>query len=298
MKAVTVLLTACLAVTGALDRQSSAEGLPDPETFMKKVREAARLDYEIQKEFSYLEQRRDIRVSLLGKVTVGPSRTFEVYPSSIPGRTYKRLIAVDGKPLDPAELARRDAERQQSLREAEERRRAESPKQRAERLKEEAEEWQQRNAVLDDAIAVFRVTFTGRERIDGTSVLVGKATPRPEARVTTREGRWLKQFAGDVWISEADYQIVRLDMRALDDVSIGWGIVGRVHKGSRFVFARRRVDGAWLPAEVTFQATGRTLLFRRFDINTTTTFSGYKRWDHREVGAGSDLTSRPDAHPQ
>ena len=118
MKSVTVLLTACLAVTGALDRQSSAEGLPDPETFMKKVREAARLDYEIQKEFSYLEQRRDIRVSLLGKVTVGPSRTFEVYPSSIPGRTYKRLIAVDGKPLDPAELARPDAERQQSLREA------------------------------------------------------------------------------------------------------------------------------------------------------------------------------------
>ena len=68
-------------------------------------------------------------------------------------------------------------------------------------------------------------------------------------------------------------------MRAVDDVSIGWGIVGRVHEGSRFVFARRKTDGAWLPSEVTFQATGRTLLFRKFEIDTTTTFSNYQRVD-------------------
>jgi hypothetical protein len=258
--------------------QSSASGLPaDPAAFMQKVREVARFDFEIQKDFTYHEKRRDIRLSKLGKVTVGPERTFEVFPSPVPGRTYKRLIAIDGKPLDPGELARRDAERHESLRAAEERRRRETTRQRAARLAEEEEEKREREAVLDDALGVFAVTFVDRQVIDGQPILIGKATPKPDARVTTREGRWMKQFSGDVWISETDYQIVRLDMRALDDVSIGWGIVGRVHEGSRFVFGRRKIEDTWLPSEVTFQATGRTLLFRRFEIHTTTTFSDYRR---------------------
>ena len=282
MKSLVSLVLASLVVVAAPRSQSSAEGLPDPETFLKKVRDAARLDYEIQKEYTYLEQRRDLRLSRLGKVTVGPLRTFEVYPSPVPGRTYKRLIAVDGKPLDAAELARRDAERAESLREEEEKRRNESAAERAERLQELAQERRERDAVLDDALSVFDVTFSRREIVDGQTLLIGRAVPRPGAHVTTREGRWMQRFVGDVWISESDHQIARLDMRATDDVSIGWGIVGRVHEGSRFVFARRKIGEAWLPSEVTFRATGRTLLFRKFEVNTTTTFSNYRRLANAE----------------
>ena len=254
--------------------QTDHVGLPtNADAFMKKVRDVVRLDYELQKEFTYVERRRDIRISPLGKVSVGPVRTFQVFPSSIPGRTYKRLLAVDGKPLAAAELARRDAERQKSLAEM----RAESPRDRAERLEEEAEERRERNAVLDDALAVFHVVFVERRVVEGQRLLIGHVTPRPQAHVSTREGKWMKQFAGEVWVSESDYQTARLDMRAMDDVSIGWGIVGRVHKGSRFVFARRKVEDTWLPAEVIFDATGRTLLFRKFEVHTTTTFSEYRR---------------------
>jgi hypothetical protein len=278
MRPVIALTLVWLVLNPATRWQSSAAPLPvNTEAIMRKVRDAARLDYEIQKEFTYLERRRDIRLSTFGRVTVGPLRTFEVYPSAIPGRTFKRLIEVDGKPLTAQELARREAEHQKDLREHEERLRAETPRQRENRLKADADERREREAVLDDTLAVFEVTFTRREVVDGQTLLIGTARPRPAARTTTREGRWLKQFAGEVWISESDSQIARLDMRALDDVSIGWGIVGRVHKGSRFVFARRKVDGFWLPSEVTFDATGRTLLFRRFQISTTTTFSDYKR---------------------
>jgi hypothetical protein len=65
------------------------------------------------------------------------------------------------------------------------------------------------------------------------------------------------RFEGRAWIAEADHQIVRLDMRAADDVSIGWGIVGRIYEGSRFV---RKIEDTWLPAEVIFEASRRTLL--------------------------------------
>jgi hypothetical protein len=274
LRAALTALSLLAAVAPAAARLQEAP--PDPADVMRRVREAARLDDELQSNFTYIEQRRDVKVSILGKVTVGPLRTFEVYPSSQAG-TYKRLIAIDGKPLPPAELERRDAEHQKNLREEAERRRRETPAQRQAREADETRERRERQAKMDDAFAVYTATFVGRERLEGERMLVFDITPREDARVTTREGRWMKQFAGRIWISEPDYQIAKLDMRALDDVTIGWGIVGRVHAGSRFVFSRRKFQDTWLPAEVVFDGTGRTLLFRKFQIHAVTTYSGYKR---------------------
>lgn len=256
---------------------ANPQSAPNPAEVLRRVRENARLDYELQANFTYIEQRRDVKVSRLGKVSVGPLRTFEVYPSRDGGHTYKRLIAVDGKPLAPAELARRDAEHQKNLREQAETRRNESPEERQARKTEEERERRERDAMLDDAYAVYEGMFVGREMMDGHRVLVLDVTPRPDARVSTREGRWMKHFAGRIWVGEEDYQIAKLDMRALEDVTIGWGVIGRVHAGSRFVFTRRKFEGTWLPAEVTFEGTGRTLLFRKFHVHAVTTYSGYKR---------------------
>jgi hypothetical protein len=275
--AVALLFVACAIAGGASQDAASGAVYPDAGAFFHKVREATRLDYELQSDFSYREERRDVRISKLGKVEVGAHRTFEVFPSSIPGRTYKRLIAVNGVPLSGDELARRDREHQKNREDLRAEQARETTEERKKRLEKEAAELAERNAILDDALAVFQGKFIGRETIDGATVFVLSVTPREAARVRTREGRWLKSFAGTVWITADDYQIVKLDMRAQDDVSIGWGILGRVHEGSRFVFARRRFEGAWLPSQVIFDATGRTLLFRKFDLDLVTTYSGYKR---------------------
>ena len=225
----------------------------------------------------YLEERRDVKISRLGKLEVGPRRTFEVHPSVTPGRTYKRLIAVEGQPLDAAELARRDREHQENLRKAAEREKRETPAQRAVRLEEVAEADRERRAIIEDGLAVFAPTLVRRELLDGHPVIVIALNARPDARVITREGRWMKQFEGTAWVSEVDHEIVKLDMHAKGDVTIGWGLLGRIHEGSRFIFQRRKVENVWLPAQITFDATGRTLLLRKFQLNVVTTYSGYKR---------------------
>jgi hypothetical protein len=248
---------------------------PDRDTFIRKVREAMRRDYVLQSQFSYIEERRDIKISKLGKVEVGPLRTFEVFPSA--GGTYKRLIAVEGKPLSAEELARRDREHQEHLAEMVEREKNESLADRAKRLSKMQEEAAERDAILEDAFAVFDATFESREVIDGELVFAIALRPRDDARPRTRPGRWMKKFAGRVWIAETSHQIVKVDLRAMDDVTIGLGIVGRVHEGSRLVYARRRFENAWLPSELIFDATGRTLLFRPFHIDVVTTYSAYKR---------------------
>ena len=269
-----LFVVSLIALTARMPAQT---GRPDAAQLVRQVRDAVRLDYELQAQFSYVEQRRELRVSKLGKIEVGAQRTFEVYPSAIPGRTYKRLIAVDGQPLSGAELARRDAEHAAHVAADAARRQRETARERDARLKDEAEARRERNAIIDDGFAVFEPRIIGRDVLEGHPMFIVALTPRPDAPVTTREGRWMKQFEGRAWISEEDYQVARLDMRARDDVAIGWGILGRVHEGSRFVFTRRKFENAWLPAEVVFDATGRTLLFRKFDIDLVTTYSGYKR---------------------
>jgi hypothetical protein len=254
---------------------SAQPHFPTSEEFGRRVRQALQLDYQLQKGFTYLERRRDLKISRLGKVTIGPLRTFEVYPSDQHGGTYKRLIAIDGKPLTADELAQRDAEHERDLREAQAR--ANNPGHRVAAERDSATQQRDRQAMLDDAIAVYAPTVVGQEWIDGQSVLVADVKPRQDARVSTREGKWMKRFAGRMWVAEADYQIVKLDMRAFDDVTVAWGVVGRLHKGSRVMISRRYFMGAWLPAERTYEASGRTLLFRPFQFSVTTTYSDYKK---------------------
>ena len=272
------LCTLMAAVCLPLSAQSPAGDLPDSATFLRQVRDRIRVDYDdLQQDFMYLEERRDVKVSKLGKLEVGPRRTFEVYPSARPGQTYKRLIAVEGKPLDAAELAKRDREHQEDLRKTAEREKRETAAQRAARLEEAAEEERERRAIIEDGLAVFAATLVRREMLDGHPVIVIALNPRADARVTTREGRWMKQFEGTAWVSEHDHEIVKLEMHANDDVTIGWGLLGRIHEGSRFILQRRKVENVWLPAQITFDASGRTLLLRKFQLNVVTTYSGYKR---------------------
>ena len=261
--------------------QSAPPPLPNPSSaeLERRVRQAVQLDYKIQKDFTYLEQRRDVKISKLGKVTIGPPRTFQVLPEPTPGQTYKRLIAENGVPLSAEELARRDAEHQKDIADAQERLRRETPAQRTDRVDKAAAELRERERILDDAFRVYEARVEGRTTVDGHPVLITRLKPRRDAEVATREGRWMKQFEGQLWIAEADYQVVRIDMRATSDVTIGWGVVGRIHKGSRVLSIRRRFENAWLPAETTYEASGRTLVFRPFQFSVSTLYSDYKRRD-------------------
>jgi hypothetical protein len=249
---------------------------PDSAAFLRHVREAVRQEDERLAAFTYVERGREVRVSKLGKVTVGPERTFEVYPSTVPGETYKRLIAVDGKPLGREELARRDAERRQDLAERARREATESPAARRKRLAAAADELAEREQMINDAFAVFAARWIGREMLDGVPVIVADLSPHQEANVSTREGRWMKHFAGRVWIDETTHQIAKIDMQAIDDISIGWGIVGRIYEKTRIVATRTRVGNIWMPSQFTIDASGRTLMFRAFEVRLATSYSDYK----------------------
>lgn len=270
--------------------QTPSTPLPGTAELAREVKAGLRTDEELLRQYTFRERRRDVNVSKLGKVHFGPWREFEVYPSEVPGATYKRLVSVNGVPLPAADLERRDAQHRKVVIDTLEQIRVETPAQRKKRLARLARERQEEQAVIDDVFAVFEIAIVGREVLDGRPAIVTSLTPRKNAKTKSDAGRFLRKVRGKAWVNEADRQVVRVEMIAIEDITFGLGLLARMQKGSTIMFRRTRVnDEIWLPAEAQYKIVGKTLVFRKFSLASTTQFSDYRKFS---VTTSEDVTEK------
>ena len=273
-------LAATSSATRAATGQTGAASLPETQQLVREVKAGLRTDDELLRQYTFRERRRDVDVTKFGKVRFGPWREFEVYPSEVPGETYKRLISVDNVPLAPAVLERRDAEHRKTVLDQLEQRRVETPAQRQKRLAKKAKERQEEQDVIDDVFAVYDIAILGRETLDGRPTIVTSLTPRPKARTRSDAGKFLKKIRGKAWVNEVDRQVVRAELEAVEDVTFGLGLLARMHRGSTITFRRTLVNNEiWLPAEARYRLVGKTLIFRKFSLESTTEFSDYRKFN-------------------
>ncbi len=243
------------------------------------MRARLRTDQELQAQYTYVERQQRIRISKLGKVQLGDTRLLEVYPGIEPGQTYRRLTAVNDVPLDPLVLRQRDEARRKYLADRAEILAHESVAARAARERKHAEARQRQQEVVDDVFRVFEVRLAGEETIDGHRMVVLDLTPRAGVSTRSKPGKYFAKFRGRAWVTADDYQVVKADLEASSDILMGLGLVGRVKKGSRFIFERRQVGGeVWLPARVVIEAVGRSLLVNKFSVRAITEFSDYRKF--------------------
>lgn len=284
MRTATRVIAGALVVlmrTGLAAAQTPVEPpLPDVATLAREVRARLEPDSVLLGQYTYKERRRDVKVSKLGRLHLGPWREFEVYPSTEPGATYKRLVTVDGAPLPPDVLARRDAEHRQRVLDRQAQLSAETPAQRSKRLATRAKEQREEREAVDDLFRIYEFRVIRREMRAGRPTLLVSLAPKPGVKPRTDAGKYLERMQGYVWIDEADRQLVRGEMTVIRDITFGLGLLARLHTGSEVHFRRALVNGEiWLPAEATFKTAGRTLLFRKFDLQTTTYYSDYRKFD-------------------
>ncbi|MGQ0733884.1 MAG: hypothetical protein ACT4QD_09540 [Acidobacteriota bacterium] len=272
------LALAVVSLVG-VSTQAQERPLPDAQAFLKEARQRLQTDEQRQSSFVYLETRRDLKLDGAGKTTQETVKVFESYPG-LPGeRRWRRLLSVDGKPVSQAELDEQDRERQKKAEEWVRKLERETEQDRRARARERAKERRENDAVLDDVFRVFEFELLGRDTVDGHDTIVWSITPRQASRPQTREGKIIKHFAGKAWVSESEYELVRLELEALDTVSVGFGLVARIHEGSRAAFQRRKVNGeAWLPASARYTASGRLLLVRRLRVAADSEFSNYRKF--------------------
>jgi len=265
-----------LAIAGAGHTQELP--LPDPQAFLAESLSRLRSNDLVRSGYTYQEQETRYSRGPDGKVTRTRVRIYEVVPSPEPELTYRRLVSEDG--VQPKDLAKRDADQARKAREWLARRELEGLDDRQARERKRKIEELKEQAVVGELQSIFDIRMTGRDSIDGHPAIGFTFEPRPEYSPRTPEGRVLNHFRGQVWIDERDHELARLDVNCLDSVSVKWGFIFRLLKGSRGRIERRKIDGeAWLPTYSRFTGSGRVFFVARIDLDQESVYSSYRKKD-------------------
>ena len=199
------------------------------------------------------------------------SKTYEV--TTIDGSPYRRLIAVNGKPLS------KDGQRgeQQKLEQAAARRRAQSPGERQKRIASYKKNRQRDHAMMQQLTKAFTFTLIGEEKLGAFDVYHLRADPKSGYQPPSMETEVLTGMKGQLWIDKASYQWVKVMAEVVHPVSIA-GFLARVEPGTQFELEKMPVEnGIWLPKHFAMKAHAKVLMVVNRSSHEDNTFSDYQR---------------------
>ena len=275
-----------LWVLAAISVRADDRPLPDVNLFIPEVKAKLATDEALQNGYVYRERTITEKVDGSGRTVHSSEKLLEVYPG-LPGEApYRRLIEEDGHPVPADKLASEDRKRQRAI-ESYVNELATSAGARKDAERRDRERREDAEAI-DDIFRVYAVQLVGRETLDGEETVVATLTPKVDAKPRTDDGKMMRHFQVRAWISEKEYEVVRVEVDAIDDLSLGWGLFARVHKGAHATYQRRKINNeAWLPADVTWTGSARVLLLKHLRERGRSQFFGYRKFS---VGTSTTFT--------
>lgn len=259
---------------------SQERPLPDLPTFLAQARTKLQTDDERRRSYIYVETQRERKLDGSGHVRSESVKVVESYPP-LPGEDerWERVLEEGGKRKTEAELARQDADRRKTAESVAKRLSTQTPADRARTTRDNERERKEALDRINDIFVVYEIRMTGRERIDAHDVIALTLEPRPAARPVTREGKWMAYFRCRAWVSETDYELVKLNVAAIRDANIGFGMLARLNTGTEMTFTRRFVNNeVWLPARADYTIKARVLMRKRYLQGGTIEFSNYRKF--------------------
>lgn len=189
--------------------------------------------------------------------------------------TISRLIAVDGHPLTTQERAQDDGRVNRLLTD---------PSALRKKQQEQKEDDAHAQKVLASIPDAFLFKFAGVEDGPSGKLVHYTFTPDPNFNAPNRESRVFEGMNGDVLIDIDAKRIAKIDATLFQPVDFGWGILGRLDRGGRFLIEQRCVGGTrWETTHSILHFTGKALMVKSINIQEDETLFDFHR-------VGNDLT--------
>jgi hypothetical protein len=184
------------------------------------------------------------------------------------------VVAINDKPLTPDQQTSEDARLSGLLNNPEQLRR----KQKSE--KEDAERITRIMRALPDAFLYESDgTEIGKQEVGmvaGQLVRL-KFRPNPKYNPPTRVEQVLTGMQGYILIDANRCRIAKIDGTLNKDVGFGWGFLGHLDKGGRFIVEQAEVfKERWEITRMSLALTGRILLFKGLNIKSDEVFSNFR----------------------
>lgn len=239
-----------LTWTGTLTRtltvaQSVQPDKPLPPVAELRARAAENYKKTADAREHYLCRNRNTEQELDGKGNVKKTTVVERESFYVHGQEISQRVSRNGKPLTPDELRKRDEAVKKAI--------------------ENASAGKKGNARAVDVGIILKLAKLTNERrilVSGRPTIVFDVVPDPDAKTRDIAQKFVADMQGTVSIDEATGTLQDANLRGVNDVKIGGGLIANVHKGFAFhLVTDPQPDGVWLVTQVDGQGDARVGLF-------------------------------------
>ncbi len=185
------------------------------------------------------------------------------------------VVAYNGKPLTP-EQRRAEAARVERF--------VNHPEELRKKREQERDSAERTLRIVRAMPDVFLFEYAGNEPGSegvgraGDPLVKLRFRPNPRYQPPSRVEEVLTGMQGYILLDPVRYRIASIDGTLFKDVSFGWGILGRLDRGGRFVVHQQVVGGNfWEISSMNLSFTGKILLVKNLSIISTEIFSGFKQ---------------------
>lgn len=172
-----------------------------------------------------------------------------------------RLVAVNGKPLSP-DADKIELDRLDTL--------AAHPELQERRRKSEEKDNDRVTHLLSLLPDAFLYKFEAMVPCGSNQCYRLSFTPNPHFSPPDLESNIFRGIAGEVWVDQTQERLTRLDAKFINDVSFGFGLIGRLNKGGTVLLEQSNVgDNDWELTGLKIHVAGKALLVRSFSYQVS-----------------------------
>lgn len=216
---------------------------------------------------------------------VKPNRTNVRQFVETPDGLIARTISINDRPLTPEERTKEEARINRLL----------DPKQMQAKRKQQNEDEARTRRMVSALPDAFIYQYAGTEEKDGHTLVNLKFTPNPNFSPSSREALVYQGMNGTMSIDATAMRMTKIDGTMFRDVSIGWGIIGHLDKGGRFIVEQTEVDkGDWEITKMRLDFTGKALIFKSIRIDETDVSTDFKKVPKMTVAQALDYLKKAD----
>ena len=178
-------------------------------------------------------------------------------------------LLINGKPLS-AEERQKDNDRLQKF--------ANNPEARRKRREANKAEDKRAALMLSSLPDAFLYTYDGTDHgPKGEELVRLKFRPNPSFNPPNHETAIYLGMQGDLIVDRKALRIAKIDGVLFKDVDFGWGILGRLYKGGKFIIVQRDIgNGDWEEVQETLQFNGKILMVKSLTVSSNETMSDFR----------------------
>lgn len=179
-----------------------------------------------------------------------------------------RLVAVNGQSLTPQQQAAEDARLQKLLHD---------PHAWAKKRKEQQEDEARTQRMMQAMPDAFLFQYEGAEPGPWGEMVRLKFSPDPAFKPPSRETEAFQGMQGEMWVDVNTVHLVRIDGTLSKGVNLGFGALGHLDKGGRFLVDQSKLDSErWDVTHMTLQFTGKAFFVVKINIQEEETASDFQ----------------------